>query len=1337
MAVMHALAATQIPKPSDEQAFERASLRLWRGLLADPAVQLNARRGQGQDGVDLYGMRDRNPDQYVGIQCKLKGDGKQLTEREVREEVQKALTFEPSLREYFVVTTAPDDGKLHELARTITRELHAAGRDMLIYIWGWGNLEERICQDDEARRAFDPGYAPFTARIFEQNLEIGRAQSEFRSEMGAGFLAISSQIAEIRSDIQTPPGDSTTAHSVLEAHLDAEIDTYREIANEGKPRAALMLFQRLLSRVGGTASGRLLFRIKANIGSCLLGLGDDRAAASLLAEAYQHAPDEPKAIANKAFSLLVGGQWKELLTFGPNALERDPSNEALAGYLVQAARFDPSIEEALDLVPDGLRQSGPVAIARVDFMRFRRTPAEWWAAARDALAAFPNDPQAVQFAAEADIDEILTNVSFQRTRLLNLAQRTRLEAAVAALVPLWDKARGTDGVLHTADVALCNNIIVALHALDDLPGALAVARQGLALAPDDVDLLSRAVPLALDSHDDDLAEELLAKLPAGPDATVLWFRFYSSRSNWIELVRLHEIMAEHIPVVERTVIETAAKLAAIKIGDSANREEQIERIVREVEGDARASIVVADFAAMDQLDTIADTAFLNALKLISEESHIAGRAMVARYAARRGNWSVVADLLDGHVAEDHDSEELRALASAFVNDVPIRQRALRFFARLPQHIRELPLFLHAEGVLHANRGDLPEAESALRRAIEAKPDIDSYLALFSVLRRSERAREIGPILAQLDLSTAQGTPVQKMHIAQNLRAVGEGPKALAYAYGVLQSARNDSDAALGFFSLIMMSPDDGLIPAVDVVGQDVWVRLEGDLGQANSFVVEEGVDRPADGVISPAHPTAAAAMGLKVGDSFVTQAGFGDDRQWRVAEIKHKYLHALHDVMENFENRFPQAKGFYTLTMPEGEIQPALDQIRRVSESHRKIADLYLVQNFPLNLVAMRLGGDTIGFSEYIRSLGFDIRTCVGLEPERLTARSAIIEHRASGAVLDAYAAWTVSTLDAFDVLKAVFGTLVLPQSAIDELRILRNKQELNGQSAMTVAWHNGQYIRQEHTSEAVAANRASIEEQIARIEAACDVRPATAPDAPSELASLITDTFGAHVLDAIHLAGEGHVLVSEDMHFRQIGETTSSVPSVWLQAIFAFAKETGRIGHGRYADAILKLAWRRHTHISIDAQTLRAVLDADDTDDLLNFQALTNFIGGKNAEIASHLNVAMSFLNDVWRRRHVVELRAMKATGILLSNLIRYREEDWALTLALLKRESGPGLRLYLDDWIKGHFLSADAMTSAEIQIDEMRRGLLERRSEQLGANGAGSTKRKAKTLKRQRRSR
>lgn len=78
---MCALAATQIAKFRDEQDFEDACIELWSDLLGDPNVQANGRRGQRQNGVDLFGCRDRNPHQQVGVQCKLKRPTSQVTEK--------------------------------------------------------------------------------------------------------------------------------------------------------------------------------------------------------------------------------------------------------------------------------------------------------------------------------------------------------------------------------------------------------------------------------------------------------------------------------------------------------------------------------------------------------------------------------------------------------------------------------------------------------------------------------------------------------------------------------------------------------------------------------------------------------------------------------------------------------------------------------------------------------------------------------------------------------------------------------------------------------------------------------------------------------------------------------------------------------------------------------------------------------------------------------------------------------------------------------------------------------------------------------------------------------
>ena len=114
-------AVMQIPKPLDEHDFERKCTVLFECVLGDPAIDRFGRRGQAQYGVDILGLRDGNIDQIVGIQCKLKGQGKKLTENEVKNEVEKARLFKPPLSEYIIATTAPKDAKLDSLALNVVR----------------------------------------------------------------------------------------------------------------------------------------------------------------------------------------------------------------------------------------------------------------------------------------------------------------------------------------------------------------------------------------------------------------------------------------------------------------------------------------------------------------------------------------------------------------------------------------------------------------------------------------------------------------------------------------------------------------------------------------------------------------------------------------------------------------------------------------------------------------------------------------------------------------------------------------------------------------------------------------------------------------------------------------------------------------------------------------------------------------------------------------------------------------------------------------------------------------------------------------------------------------
>lgn len=183
--------STQIRKPSNETEFEKNCVVLFRELLNDPNVKRLGTRGQRQYGVDIIGKRNRDPKQPIGIQCKLKSDGSKLTEKEVTDEVAKAIWYKPKLTEYFIVATSKDDTALDQLGQQLSQNQEASGRKIHIEIWGWDTLSERINQSRAAKEAFDPGFSPSLA-----------AQNQKLDAVLGGQHATRAQVAALATTIQ-------------------------------------------------------------------------------------------------------------------------------------------------------------------------------------------------------------------------------------------------------------------------------------------------------------------------------------------------------------------------------------------------------------------------------------------------------------------------------------------------------------------------------------------------------------------------------------------------------------------------------------------------------------------------------------------------------------------------------------------------------------------------------------------------------------------------------------------------------------------------------------------------------------------------------------------------------------------------------------------------------------------------------------------------------------------------------------------------------------------------------------------------------------------------------
>ena len=106
----------------------------------------HGRAGQRQAGVDIVG---RNGALYpVSLQCKRRTQWpvRSLTNAEIDAEVAAALTFTPSLKAFYILTTAPDDARLQAHVRDINAR-HKTAKRFEVILLGWGEIVRRATLD--------------------------------------------------------------------------------------------------------------------------------------------------------------------------------------------------------------------------------------------------------------------------------------------------------------------------------------------------------------------------------------------------------------------------------------------------------------------------------------------------------------------------------------------------------------------------------------------------------------------------------------------------------------------------------------------------------------------------------------------------------------------------------------------------------------------------------------------------------------------------------------------------------------------------------------------------------------------------------------------------------------------------------------------------------------------------------------------------------------------------------------------------------------------------------------------------------------------------------------
>lgn len=166
----------QIPPPNSSERFEDLCHQLFKAVWNDPLAQKVGRRGQAQQGVDIFGSPNQNYGINHGVQCKSKDsqNASYPTISEIREEVAKAEGFKPKLQHWIFATTAPVDAGLQQKAREMSQARERQGT-FTVSVLGWGEIAFLLCKHKQVLSAFYPEHGFDVAGLLAELQAMPRA----------------------------------------------------------------------------------------------------------------------------------------------------------------------------------------------------------------------------------------------------------------------------------------------------------------------------------------------------------------------------------------------------------------------------------------------------------------------------------------------------------------------------------------------------------------------------------------------------------------------------------------------------------------------------------------------------------------------------------------------------------------------------------------------------------------------------------------------------------------------------------------------------------------------------------------------------------------------------------------------------------------------------------------------------------------------------------------------------------------------------------------------------------------------------------------------------------
>ncbi len=1148
------LSNRSLPKPETWQEFEHHAWLLFRSELKDPATEKNGRQGQSQHGVDVYGQRDG--EHWVGVQCKQKMD-EGVSETELREEVEKAKSFEPKISEYILVTTARRDANIQKVARTITDELKKTDHAFSVSVWGWDQFQEHASQHSDVWEKIDPTWDPYTKTELEK---IRVSIEELRQERASASLP------DPRSEVRAPAFDARLENESSPLHT--KITIFVEMVESGEVDAGRNRLANLRESEWETASPSEKYRILIGLASSALKVGDDTEAFSLIDHAFDICPDHKSAKRNLATSKLLRGDYGRAAELAQEAFDTDTTDEVAATVLIQARSFDPSAELLAGL-PDDLLARPSVKAAHCQAMRNRDDPT-WTKLAIEAYDLDPSDEQTRLNWADAVLElEIRGNAAsaqggntdFPKFADLNLAADYLAQACISR------RSRFSMATIHNAGVAS--------RLVDKIDQAKQVLEIGLEKHPQDSALGLQLAIIAHEERDFGRILELLDPASDQPEIISLRIEACARTTGPEEALEKVEAVDSSKWSEEHRLMLLSAELSALSIsGDWATAVQRCERAAEEFPNSIRVKILQARVLRISGNEELAKAKVTEIIGDLPSAVTMAERIELATECRFLECFDQISELLDGYVSSQHDSEALRLLLSALVTSQRHR-KAVTLMEEFPPELSENVWFLRARAILAVNSG-ASDVEKHLDAYLRAESDdLEMQITRMGLWQLQNRLKEIRNKLRAFEKKIPDGNSLERMRLCHLAVQYGNKKWGVETGYQELIANWDDPAVHLAYQGLILMY--DGLedaIPETETIQENCVFETKSHDGLRRARIEEKNAHNFEAERHSPSSDFAKACLGKSVGEKFTVTTQY-ESIEFEVLWIKPRAVDLLHRSMEEFNKRFPMNSGMQRVSIDFESDRPLEGMERIAKAAHdrdQSILDKYAKNALPFCFIAEALGKDPIDGWAGLPGVGIQPRVCIGSLEERNSAITQIQSKSLKGCVLDPITASLASDFHLWTVLAEICGPVHVTQSTLELLakREIEAQNNIDRQTGMST-WQGGRLAIIEITPE---QNRAAYEDKKRQREdilANCKVATAVPPVDLEGRNFEVSQMLGASARDTVFAAaGSDLLLVSEDQGLRQWAGTSFEVSATWLQPIMLLAKDRGLVSIEDYTKFIV-----------------------------------------------------------------------------------------------------------------------------------------------------------------------